>query len=66
MVGMGEKGDRRVFGWQKYFTLKSGSGKTPQKLLRTVFNENGNISSLSSVYGIFEFKLKLSPYISCI
>ena len=66
MVAMGTKGDHKVFGWSKHFTFKSVIGKTPQKLVRMVFTEIGNVFSLSSVYRILEFKLKLSPYISCI
>ena len=50
----------------KHFTLKSVIGKTPQKLVRPLFNEIGNVSSLSSVFRILEFELKLSQYISCI
>ena len=50
----------------KNITLKSVIGKTPQELVRPIFNEIGNVSSLSSVYRILEFELKLSPYISCI
>ena len=65
MVGMETKGDRKVFGGLKHFTLNSVIGKTPQKLVRPVFNEIGYVSSLSSVNRILEFELKLSPNISC-
>ena len=54
----GEKGRSQSVWLVKHFTLKSVIGKTPQKLVRPVFNEIGNVSSLSSVYRIFEFELK--------
>ena len=48
---------------RKHFKSKSLIGKTQNKLARHVFNEIGNVSSVSSVYRILKFELKLSPYI---